>query len=70
MFELDRCSKILFSILISIHSINNYLLIACYVSGTVLGAEIAVNQGDRLVPASVAFIVNRSRQYTSEQINT
>lgn len=70
MLELDRHSNILFSILISIHSINNYLLNAYYVSGTVLGAEIAVNQGDRLVPASVAFIVNRNRQYTSEQINT
>ena len=40
-----------------------------YVSGTVLGAGIAVNQGDRLVLASIAFIVNRNRQYTSEQIN-
>ena len=44
MLELNRYSKILFSILNSIHSINNYLLNAYYVSGTVLGAGIAVNQ--------------------------
>ena len=69
MLELDRYSKILFCILNSIHSIDNYLLNAYYVSGTVLGAGIAVSQGDRLVPASIAFRVNRNRQYTSEQIN-